>query len=67
MTIPGEIVIAISYYWPAAGDTTLGRASELLLGQTVAAGVDPLALFCVPEFDDAAAWPLSELASPGVP
>lgn len=61
------IVIANGCYWAAAGDTTLGRASELLLFQTVGAGVEPLLLFCSPEFGDAAARPLSELASPGVP
>jgi len=67
MTISLLIVIANSCYRPAAGDTTLGRASELLFGQTVGAGVEPFTLFGIPEFADPAGLPLSELVVPGVP
>jgi hypothetical protein len=54
------------YYLPAAGDTTLGVASVLLL----LGALDVELLFVLlgrPEFGDLAAMPLSELVAPGAP
>lgn len=53
-------------YWPAAGDTTLGLASVLLLFGALL--VDVLfVLLGRPEFGAPITLPLSELGVPGVP
>jgi hypothetical protein len=55
-------------YWPAAGDTTLGLASVLLLFGALVPEFAPLfVLLGRPEFGNLAAVPLSELLTPGVP
>ncbi|NYH16787.1 hypothetical protein GGD41_004015 [Paraburkholderia bryophila] len=54
------------YYWPAAGDTTLGLASVLLLFGALL--VDVLfVLLGRPEFGAPITLPLSEFGVPGVP
>lgn len=55
-------------YWPAAGETTLGFASVLLLLGALLPDVELLfVLLGRPEFGDLMALPLSELVAPGVP
>jgi hypothetical protein len=62
------VVIFNRSYWPAAGDTTLGVASVLLLLGALVPEVELLfVLFGRPEFGDRAPMPLSELVALGEP
>lgn len=62
------VVIFSSCYWPAAGDTTLGVASVLLLFGALVPDVELLFVpLGRPEFGGLLAVPLSERVAPGVP
>lgn len=62
------VAIFNSRYWPAAGDTTLGVASVLLLLGALVPDVELLFVpLGRPEFGALLAVPLSELVAPGAP
>ena len=66
--IRGGLSSLTAGYWPAAGDTTLGVASVLLLLGALVPDVELLFVpFGKPEFGGLLAMPLSELVAPGVP